>query len=150
MSPTGSSWLRQLIWRRYLIITGVIAWGFGSNLLRTSQEMVAQLSWHPLVTGSTTRSGVFFLLLLSDLAWIVGSLAALRSLAREPSLKQRIERQWWAIPPLLQIVVFIQYWIVAVSYTLISGDVERGVVLGWMSWLHVLVLVTLGPMCLRE
>ena len=150
MSSTRPSWLHRLIWRRYLIIAGILAWGFGSNLLRTGQEMVVQLSRHLLVADSAIRMGIFFLFLVNDLTWIAGSLAVLRFLARKPTIRQCIEQRWWATPLLLQTVVFTLHWVVALSYILITGDMERGVVLGWTSWLQILLLLTIGPICVER
>ena len=139
------SWLDRLVWRRFVVISGWLAWFVGSDFLKTSRDVVAEPSWQPAVIHPRLVHGLFLLLLLYGLGWIVGSLMALRALARRPALRERIEAQWWAEPILLQMIVFGEHWIMGMFYVFATGDVERGAILGAVSGLHILVVLLVGP-----
>lgn len=139
------SWLHRLAWRRFVVISGWLAWLVGSDFLKTSRNVVTEPSWQPSITHPRFVDGLFVLLLLYGLGWIAGSLMALRALARRPELRARIEAQWWAEPILLQIITFGEHWIMGMFYVFATGDINRGAILGLLSGLHVLVVLLVGP-----
>ncbi len=138
-------WLNKLVQRRLVVVSGLLAWGVGYNTLRAGRYVLAEPSWQPLVARPLITDGLFFLLLLFGVSWMAWSLLALRSLARRPELREWIQEAWWTEPLLLQILAFSEHWIMATFYFLATGDAIRGRMLGWLSALHILIVLLVGP-----
>lgn len=139
------SWLSRLVWRRFVVISGWLAWLVGGDIFRISRDVITKPSWESFVTHQRVVDGLFVFLVVYGIGWIAGSMLTVRLLADQPELGERIQGCWWAEPILLQIFTFSEHWIMATFYVLATGDVIRRGVLGWLSALHILVVLLVGP-----
>ena len=143
-------WYKQLVQRRLIAISGLLAFLCGSALLSTAERTIGQPDWlAPIQSGSISQI-FFWFLLVYGLTWILISFFGLWKLARSVELQDRIEAQWWSQQPMIiQIVVFVEHWIFATVYVFLTGDLERGVVLAFVSILHIVLALLFAPRLLQ-
>ena len=143
-SDSKPSWLHQVVGRRYVVISGALAWLAGSGLLGVSRDVVTQPFWQPFITSPMIADGLYISLLLNGFVLIPVYLMTLRQLSRQPEQREKIEKQWWASPILFQMLFFMVHWMTATFYTLVTSQAVRGAALGLVSGLHILVVLLLG------
>ncbi len=143
--------LAQIASRPMLAIAGLIAFLLIGGLLDVSQQIVALTSWQPIIKGPGMTQMAFWAFLAFSLGWIVYSLWGLRAVARNEALqKQLAGQQLWQHPLLVQVVFFVEHGVMATLYSLLTGDVNRGVILGILVLVHILAAVLLAPVMAKD
>ncbi|MCB0199983.1 MAG: hypothetical protein H6649_05850 [Caldilineae bacterium] len=145
MHQIPSPWLAKLVWRRFIVISGLLALAAGSGLFRLGLDLVTGPNWQPPVRQPFAANALFAFLFVYSIVWIGGSLGGLRSLAKDSSLRHKIESQWWSVPLLIQIIVLTEFWVVATFYVLLTADICKGVLLGMLFILNALGVFLFGP-----
>ena len=145
MHQIHSPWLAQLVWRRFIVIGGLLALAAGSGLFELGQDLVTGPHWQPPVRQPFAANALFAILFVYSIVWIGGSLVGLRSLSKDSDLRRKIESQWWSVPLLIQIIVLTEFWVVATFYVLLTADVSKGVLLGMLFILNALGVFLFGP-----
>lgn len=141
-----TSWLHQITQRRRLAMSGLLAFLSGSTILRTAESTINKPSWYTPLQNASIAQILFWILLVYGLIWILITLYGLWKLASSADLQNRFKAQWWSHQPVLvQIAVFVEHWIFATVYVFLTGDLERGVVLAFLSILHIVVALLLAP-----
>lgn len=145
MQQIPSPWLAQLVGRRFIVISAFLALAAGGGLFRLGQDLVTRPYWQPPIRQPSITNGLFAFLLIYSAVWIGGSLGGLRSLSKDPDLRQKIESRWWSVPLLIQIIILTEFWVVATFYVLLTADVSKGVLLGMLFILNALAVFLFGP-----
>ncbi len=137
--------------RPQLLISGLISFLFIGGLLDVSQQIIAFTPWRPPLTDAGRMRLLFWALLAFALFWIAYSLWGLWAVARNETLQQRLATQrLWQKPLLLQVVFFTEHGVLAVIYSLLTGDLNRGVILGLLVLLHIAAAVVFAPLIVRR
>ena len=139
-------WYKRLAQRRLIAISGLLAFLSGSALLRTAERSVNKPDWLAPIQGASITQILFWFLLVYGLTWILVSFYVLWKLARSSDLQDQFKTRWWSQQPLLvQIVVFVEHWIFATLFVFLTGDLERGVMLAFLSILHIILALLFAP-----
>ena len=140
------SWCKQLAQRRLIAISGLLAFLSGSSILRTAESTISRPGWLAPLHNAVVSNILFWFLLVYGLTWILITFVGLWKLARSAELQDRIEAHWWSQQPILiQISAFIEHWIFATVYVFLTGDLERGAMLAFVSILHIVVALLFAP-----
>ena len=145
MHQIPSPWLAQLVWRRFIVISGLLALAAGSGLFGLGQDLADGPYWQPPLRQPFAANALFVFLFVYSAVWIGGTLGGLRSLSKDSDLRHKIESQWWSVPLLMQIIVLIEFWVVATFYVLLTADVSKGLLLGMLFILNALAVFLFGP-----
>ena len=138
--------LSQFTRRALLVISSVIAFLLTTTSLDVARRALSIPSWTSPITNAMVAKGLFWLLFVNNVVWIIGSLLGLRALVRNPSLQQRLKENFlFQQPLLLQIIGFLEHGLSGTLYILLTGDKRKGYLLAWMLALHIVVALILAP-----
>jgi len=142
----SNEWIRQLVRRTFILISGIIAFFLVTTSLDVARRTLLIPSRTFLSTNDVVANILFWILFTNNIVWIIGSLLGLRALVQNPSLQQRIKENFlFQQPLLLQIVVFLEHGLSGTLYILLTGDERKGYILAWMLALHIVVALILAP-----
>lgn len=142
----GEEWFRYLTRRIFIFVSGIIVFFLTTSLLDVARRTVFIPSWTFLITYATVVNSLFWLLLINNLVWSIGSLLGLRALSRNSSLQRQLQEHFlFQQPLLLQIVVFLEHGVSGTLYIFLTGDVRKGFLLAWMLVVHVALALIFAP-----
>jgi len=142
----SNEWIRQLIRRTFILVSGIIAFFLVMTSLDVARRALSIPSWTSPITNAMVANGLFWLLFINNVVWIIGSLLGLRALAQNFSLQRQLKDQFlFQQPLLLQIVAFLEHGISGTLYMLLTGDERKGYLLAWMLALHVVLALIFAP-----
>lgn len=143
--------LAQIASRPPLLIAGLISFLLIGGLLDVSQQIVTMTAWQPVITDPGMAQIVFWVFLVFAFGWIVYSLWGLRTVARDEALQKRLAgQQLWQQPLLVQVVFFMEHGVMATLYSLLTGDVNKGVILGVLVLVHILAAALFAPVLVKD
>lgn len=132
--------------RKLIAASGLITFLVGSAILRIAERVISRPVWSFPLVGTSIAQALFWILFVYGLVWVTLSLYGLWKLSGSVELPDRLRSQWWLRQPMLvQIVVFVEHWIMATVYVFLTGDLERGVILAFLSLLHIAVALAIAP-----
>jgi len=132
--------------RKLIAVSGLLSFIIGSAILRVLENMIGEMDWHVLIQDASTAQLLFWFMIFYGFVWIAGSFYGLWKLDKSSELQDRLQSQWWFQQPMLvQIIVFVEHWIMATVYVLLTSDLERGVILAFLSLLHIAVALAIVP-----
>lgn len=132
--------------RKLIVVSGFLSFIIGSAILRVIENMIFEMDWHLLIQNASTTQLLFWFMIFYGFVWIAGSFYGLWKIDKSSELQDRLQSQWWFQQPMLvQIIVFVEHWIMATVYVLLTSDLESGVILAFLSLLHIAVALAIVP-----